>query len=80
MKHNYGKAESSIPDRTLEENEETGSLPILKEYAEWIHDREPDESYTTGFKILPSCTCPNCGYHTSWEKSICPKCGTRFRD
>ncbi len=43
--------------------------------AEWIHDREEAPNYVGGWKILPSCTCSNCGYHTNREKTVCPKCG-----
>ncbi len=43
--------------------------------SKWIHDREEDPKYVGGWKILPSCTCSNCGYHANREKPVCPKCG-----
>ena len=62
--------EKEIPEETVQETEEL---------LEWIHDKEEDPSYFSGFKILPTCTCPNCGYHTNKEKPVCPHCGKRFR-
>ncbi|MCR5373592.1 MAG: hypothetical protein K6E41_09040 [Solobacterium sp.] len=50
-----------------------------EELLEWVHDQAEDPSYLGGFKILPSCTCPNCGYHTNKEKKVCPHCGRQFR-
>ncbi|MBQ6591881.1 MAG: hypothetical protein IJH98_03195 [Solobacterium sp.] len=55
------------------------SVQEAEELLEWVHDQVEDPSYLAGFKILPSCTCPNCGYHTNKEKSVCPHCGRQFR-
>lgn len=53
-------------------------LPEESGTAEWIHDREEDPEYISGWKILPSCTCSKCGYHTNREKTICPQCGSKM--
>ena len=49
-----------------------------KQTATWIHDKIEDLSYFGGWKILPSCTCSKCGYHSNKEKSVCPHCGSNM--
>ncbi len=62
----------------LEDNEVTEKEDLLEEpeTGMWIHDKVEDPEYVTGWKILPSCTCSKCGYHTNREKTICPGCGS----
>ena len=50
-----------------------------EEQPHWIHDQEENDMYFGGIKILPSCTCSVCGYHTNREKTVCPKCGTHMK-
>ena len=61
----------------MEVTEKEG-LPVETETGEWIHDKEEDPEYVTGWKILPSCTCSKCGYHSNREKSVCPQCGSKM--
>ena len=46
--------------------------------ANWVHDMVSDENYSSGYKILRSCTCSNCGYHSPSEKKVCPKCHSKM--
>ena len=46
--------------------------------AMWIHDKVEDTGYVGGWKILPSCTCSKCGYHSNREKTVCPQCRSRM--
>ena len=65
----------------MEDNEykEQGDQPKELKTGMWIHDKEEDPKYISGYKILPSCTCSRCGYHSNREKVICPQCGTKMK-
>ena len=56
----------------------TVKIPVYQWKHRWVHDKEKDPSEPSGYRILPSCTCLNCGYHADEETPECPRCGLRF--
>ena len=70
--------ETAIQEETTVSSEEALQASAAEEAQEWIHDRIEDPSYFGGYKILPSCVCPACGYHANKEKTVCPRCGKTF--
>ncbi len=74
-----GKPADSVDENTENAEElETGEYDDIEVLPHWIHDTVEDESYVTGYKVLPSCVCSECGYHSNSEKTVCPKCGERM--
>ncbi len=43
-------------------------------HAYWVHQKKKNEHSVTGYFILPSCICSNCGYFVQSEREKCPKC------
>ena len=63
----------------LQRGEEGLRIPVISSNPIWIHDKVEDASYVTGYKLLRSCTCSNCGYHISSPKPVCPRCGIKMK-
>ncbi|MBQ3272718.1 MAG: hypothetical protein IJH44_05645 [Solobacterium sp.] len=53
------------------------SEPVRRPY--WIHDQILDPDYPDGVKVLPGCTCSECGFKVSFERDKCPHCGAVMR-
>ena len=70
--HPDGTETEELVEEVTEETEETEEGP------HWIHDVEEDTNYVTGYKILPSCKCSECGYHANRPKTVCPVCGAKM--
>lgn len=51
---------------------EDGTRKVIHAY--WIHERKTSSSSVTGYFILPSCICSNCGNFVPSERERCPKC------
>ncbi len=66
-------AEEEVTDKETAELSE----PERKPY--WIHDQILDPDYPDGVKVLPGCTCSECGFKVSFERDKCPHCGAVMR-
>ena len=51
---------------------EDGSRKAVHAY--WIHQKVNNASSVTGYFILPSCICSNCGNYVTSERDRCTKC------
>ena len=49
-------------------------------HGHWIHKTIEDASYMRGYKILPECTCSECGYEARAERPVCPSCGAVMKN
>ncbi len=49
-----------------------GSRKVI--HASWIHQKVNNDSSVTGYFILPTCICSNCGFFVQSERERCPKC------
>lgn len=45
----------------------------------WIHERVNSEYSVTGYFILRSCECSECGAICEQESNFCPNCGADMR-
>ena len=73
--HPEGTETEEMSEEILEEKE---TETETEEGPHWIHDVVEDTSYVTGFKVLPSCKCSECGYHANRPKVVCPVCGAKM--
>lgn len=77
--HSEGTETEEMSEEILEEKEtETKTETETEEGPHWIHDVVEDTNYVTGFKVLPSCKCSECGYHANRPKVVCPVCGAKM--
>lgn len=77
--HPEGTETEEMSEEILEEKEtETETETETEEGPHWIHDVVEDTNYVTGFKVLPSCKCSECGYHANRPKVVCPVCGAKM--
>ena len=77
--HPEGTETEEMSEEILEEKEtETKTETETEEGPHWIHDVVEDTNYVTGFKVLPSCKCSECGYHANRPKVVCPVCGAKM--
>ena len=61
--------------------EELERLPSaqLERNGRWIHERVNSEYSVTGYFILRSCECSECGAICEQESNFCPNCGANMR-
>ena len=50
----------------------------MKKHAHWKHTKVKDPKLVSGYLYKPECTCSNCGYYSTMEKPVCPKCGAEM--
>lgn len=78
-KKTYVHPDGTETEEVIEEVTETAEPEAeAEEGAHWIHDVVEDTNFVTGYKILPSCKCSECGYHANRPKIVCPVCGAKM--
>ncbi len=74
-----------LPEETVAEDAAEAAAGENTEVSEpehqpyWIHDQILDPDYPDGVKVLPGCTCSECGFKVSFERDKCPHCGAVMR-
>ena len=82
LQEDYIAAEETEPVTAAEEevtDKETAEVSEPERKPYWIHDQILDPDYPDGVKVLPGCTCSECGFKVSFERDKCPHCGAVMR-